>query len=135
MLETLHEVKLKAAVFEKANSFTAKQQMAHRGLSVEQCAFAGAPGNVFIPDSSEHQTYAKIDLKKDPPVAEETDAAHFTENQVVLAMFTVESYWMGAAPGFRGTLRELVHLMPFAHEDTLPGKVYTNSPPKRFKKA
>jgi len=72
MLEKLHEVKFKAAVFEKANSFTAKQQMADRGLSVEQCAFAGAPGNVFIPDCSEHPTYAKIDLEKDPPVAEET---------------------------------------------------------------
>jgi len=36
MLEKLHEVKLKAAVFERANSFTAKQQMADRGLSVEQ---------------------------------------------------------------------------------------------------
>jgi hypothetical protein len=132
--KTLHELKLTCSVFEKDTSPNAKAQLEQLCTSAEKCQVPGLKGYLFIPGSTDHPEYGKVDLMAQPVNMEVTNAEAFQTHQAVMALFTVESYFIKDNAGFKGTLRELVKMMPFAEvEPPSYAKYFISSPPKRLK--
>jgi hypothetical protein len=126
-----NELDLSCKVFIKEDRLLARQIVETTGKPVEDFRFAGTPGYLYTPESSEHPSYAEVDLSTYKPRVSEVNPEVFVDGSAVMAIFTVESYKINGNAGFKMTLRELIHLTPFVLDPSLSKVV--GSPPKRFR--
>jgi hypothetical protein len=104
--KTLDELKLTCSIFKKDTSLNAKAQLEQLCTSAEKCPVPGLKGYLFIPGSTDHPEYGKVDLMTPSVNMEVTNAEAFQTHQAVMALFTVKSYFIKDNAGLKGTLRD-----------------------------